>query len=102
MTARFFSGAVVVFPAGDIIDLLQARASSRRNAYRIIQTVFAKIVARLRRDPRFAGIGQFEMELLLADVSNDAGNLLFAELRDRIALHDAEHAVCQCLGEEDN
>ena len=90
-----------MFPAGDIIDLLQARASSGRNAYRIIETVFTKIIAKLRRDSRFAGISQFEMELLLADVSNDAGNLLFAEMRDRVLLADAEHAVHQCLGEED-
>jgi hypothetical protein len=90
-----------MFPAGDIIDLLQARASSGRNAYRIIETVFTKIIAKLRRDSRFAGISQFEMELLLADVSNDAGNLLFAELRDRVLLADAEHAVHQCLGEGD-
>jgi hypothetical protein len=90
-----------MFPARDIIDLLQARASSGRSAYRIIETVFAKIIAKLRHDSRFAGISQFEMELLLADVSNDAGNLLFAEMRDRVLLADAEHAVHQCLGEED-
>jgi hypothetical protein len=92
---------VVVFPAGDIIDLLQARANSGRNAFRIVDSLFTKIIAKLRRDPRFDGVGQFEFELLLADVSNDAGNLLFAEMRDRVLLADAEHAVHQCLGEDD-
>jgi hypothetical protein len=90
-----------VFPARDIIDLLQARANSGRNAYRIIETVFAMIIAKLRCDPRFATISQFEFELLLADVSNDTGDLLFAEMRDRVLLADAEHAVHQCLGEDD-
>jgi hypothetical protein len=89
-----------MFPARDIIDLLQARASSGRNAFRIVETVFTDIIARLRRDPRFNGISQFDFELLLADVSNETEKLLFAELRDRIALHDAEHAVHQCLGED--
>jgi hypothetical protein len=90
-----------MFPARDIFDLLQARASTGRNAFRIVESLFAKIIARLQRDSRFAGISQFEMELLLADVSNDAGNLLFVEMRDRVLLADAEHAVHQCLGEED-
>jgi hypothetical protein len=90
-----------MFPADDIIDLLQARASSGRNAFRIAETVFKNVVTRLRRDPRFAGIDQFEFELLLADISSETEKMLFAELRDRIALHDAEHAVRQCLGEED-
>jgi hypothetical protein len=85
----------------DICDLLQARASTGRNAFRIVESLIAEIIAKLRRDSRFAGISQFEMELLLADVSNDAGNLLFTEMRDRVLLADAEHAVHQCLGEED-
>jgi hypothetical protein len=89
-----------MFPAGDIIDLLQARASSGRNAFRIVETVFTDIIARLRRDPRFKSVSQFELELLLADTSSKAENLLFAELRDRIALRDAEHAVHQCLGDD--
>jgi hypothetical protein len=92
---------MVMFPAHDIIDLLQARASSGHAAFRIAESLLTKIMAALRRDSRFAGISQFEMELLLADVSNDAGNLLFAEMRDRVLLADAEHAVHQCLGEED-
>jgi hypothetical protein len=90
-----------MFPAGDIIDLLQARANTGRNAFRIVEALFARIIAKLRRDPRFNGVSQFELELLLADISSDAEKMLFAELRDRIALHDAEHAVHQCLGEED-
>jgi hypothetical protein len=91
-----------MFPARDIIDLLQARASSGRNAFRIVEIVFTDIIARLRRDPRFNGVSQFELELLLADASSEAGRMLFAELHDRIALHDAEHAVHQCLGDEED
>jgi hypothetical protein len=90
-----------MFPARDIIDLLQARASSGRNAYRIIETVFAKIIAKLRRDPRFNDVSQFEFELLFADVSSEAERVLFAEMRDRVLLADAEHAVHQCLGDEE-
>jgi hypothetical protein len=90
-----------MFPARDIIDLLQARASSGRDASRIVENLIAKIIAKLRRDPRFDGVGQFEFELLLADVSNDAEKVLFAKMRDRVLLADAEHAVHQCLGEED-
>jgi hypothetical protein len=88
-----------MFPARDIIDLLQARASSGRKASRIVETVFTNIVAKLRRDPRFAGVSQFEFDLLFADISSEAEKTLFAEMRDRIALHDAEHAVHQCLGD---
>ena len=88
-----------MFPARDIIDLLQARASTGRNAFQIVETVFAKIIAKLRRDPRFDGISQFEFELLLADVSSEAEKVLFAEMHDRVLLADAEHAVHQCLGE---
>jgi hypothetical protein len=90
-----------VFPARNIVDLLQARASSGRQASQIVETMLANIVTSLRRDPRFAGVSRFEFDLLLADVSSDTEKMLFAELRDRIALHDAEHAVYQCLGEED-
>jgi hypothetical protein len=89
------------FPARDIIDLLQARASSGRNAFRIVKSLFAEIIAKLRRDPRFNDVSQFEFELLLADVSNDAEKMLFAEMCDRVLLADAEHAVHQCLDEED-
>ena len=32
----------------DICDLLQARASTGRNAFQIVETAFAKIIARLR------------------------------------------------------
>jgi hypothetical protein len=90
-----------VFPARDIIDLLQARASSGRNASRIVESTFVKIIAKLQRDPRFNGINQFEFELLLADVSSETEKILFAEMCNRIRLEDAEHAVHQCLGEED-
>jgi hypothetical protein len=90
-----------MFPARDIIDLLQARASSGRAASQIIDNIFADVIAVLRRDPRFAGISQFEFELLLADVSSETEKTLFAEMRDRVLLADAEHAVHQCLGEDD-
>ena len=90
-----------MFPARDIIDLLQARASSGRAASQIVDNMFANVIAVLRHDPRFAGISQFEFELLLADVSNDAEKMLFAEMCDRVLLADAEHAVYECLGEED-
>jgi hypothetical protein len=90
-----------MFPAGNIVDLLQARASTGRDAFRITERLFAKIIAKLRRDPRFAGVSQFEFELLLADVSSEAETVLFAEMCDRVRLADAEHAVHQCLGEED-
>jgi hypothetical protein len=91
---------MIVFPARGIIDLLQARASSGRDAFRIVETVFAKIIAKLRRDPRFAGISQFELELLLADISRDAETRLFREMYLRIDLADAVFAIHQCLGEE--
>jgi hypothetical protein len=85
----------------DICDLLQARASTGRNAFQIVKRLFEKIIAKLRRDPRFNGVSQFEFELLLADVSSEAERVLFTEMRDRVLLADAEHAVHQCLGEED-
>jgi hypothetical protein len=37
-------------PAGDIVDLLQARASSGRNAFRIVDSLFTKIIADRRAD----------------------------------------------------
>jgi hypothetical protein len=89
-----------MFPARDIIDLLQARASSGRIAFRIVETMLANVIAALRRDPRFVGVSLFDFELLLADIKREAERTLFAELHDRIALDDAEHAVHQCLGDE--
>ena len=67
-----------MFPARDIIDLLQARASSGRDASRIVESLIAKIITKLQRDPRFDGVSHFEFELLLADVSSEAEKVLFA------------------------
>jgi hypothetical protein len=83
----------------DICDLLEARASSGRNAFEIVETTFTKIIAALRRDPRFTNIPVFELELLLADSRGETERTLFAEMRDRIHLDDAEDAVHHTLGE---
>jgi hypothetical protein len=87
-------------PARDICDLLQTRASSGRDASWIVETVFAKITAILRRDPRFATITRSEFEVLLADVSSETEKLLFSKMRDRIHIDDAEDTVRCCLGDE--
>jgi hypothetical protein len=89
-----------MFPARDIIDLLQARASTGRNAFQIVETTFAKIIAALRRHPHFAGIRLFELELLLADERCEVEKILFNEMRDCIHLDDAEDAVRRCLPDE--
>jgi hypothetical protein len=83
----------------DICDLLESRASSGRDAFAIVETTFAKIIAVLRRDPRFTNIPVFELELLLADSRGETETTLFAALRDRIHLDDAEDAVHRTLGE---
>jgi hypothetical protein len=84
-----------VFPADDIIDLLQARASSGRAAFEIVNAIFAKVIAVLQR--RF-GIGYLETELLLVDLIREHENTLYAALRDHVHLNDAEDAVRLCLG----
>ena len=84
-------------PARDIIDLLEARASSRRDAFAIAETMFTKIIAILRRDSRFAGASLFELELMLADVRSETEGLLFNEMRDRVHVDDAQDAVRCCL-----
>ena len=86
-----------MFPARDIIDLLQARVSSGRAASQIIDNMFENVIAVLRRDPRFAGISLFELELLFADARCEVEKILFNEMRDRIHLDDAEDAVRRCL-----
>jgi len=83
----------------DICDLLQARASTGYDAFQIVETTFAKIIAALRRDPRFTNIPVFELELLLADPRGETERTLFAEMRDRVHLDDAEDAVHLTLGE---
>jgi hypothetical protein len=82
----------------DISDLLEARANNGHGASRYVEVLFAKIIAALRRDPRFATITLFELELLLADERNEAEKFLFNALRDRVQLDDAIDAVHRCLG----
>jgi hypothetical protein len=38
--------------ARDVIELLEARASNGRSAFHYVETLFTRIVAALRRDPR--------------------------------------------------
>jgi hypothetical protein len=85
----------------DILDLLEARASSGRDAFRISENTFTKIITVLQRDPRFAGITRFELELMLINQCREFEEILFNEMRDRIHLDDAEDAVCLCLGEDE-
>lgn len=82
----------------DIIDLLQARASSGGTAFEISETIFAKIIAVLRR--RFS-VGTVDAELMLADVIREHEDALFNALRDRVHLDDAEDAVRLCLGDDE-
>jgi hypothetical protein len=90
-----------MFPAGDIIDLLQARASSGRAAFQIADDMFAKLIAVLRRDRRFTNIPVFELELMFEDVRNEVEAVLFNEMHARVRLDEAEDAVHGTLGEPD-
>jgi hypothetical protein len=83
-----------MFPASDIIDLLQARASTGRVAFEIVDDMFAKVIVVLQQ--RF-GIGYLETELLLVDLIREHENTLYAALRDHVRLSDAEDAVRLCL-----
>lgn len=83
----------------DIIDLLQARASSGGTAFEISKTIFAKVIAVLRRH---FSVGTIDAELMLADVIREHEDALFSALRDRVHLDDAEDAVRLCLGDDDN
>jgi hypothetical protein len=85
--------------ARDIIDLLQARASSGRAAFEIAGDLFAKLIAVLQR--RF-GIGYLEAELLLADLIREHENRLYVALHNSLDLDDAKDAVCRCLSGEDD
>jgi hypothetical protein len=89
-----------MFPARDIIDLLQARASSGRAAFEIAEQTLAKIIAALQRDSRFATVTRFELELVLMNEYRELEGILFNEMRNRIHLNDAEDAVHLCLGED--
>ena len=86
-----------MFPARDVIDLLQARASSGRDAFQIADNMFAKLIAVLRR--RF-DIEYLEAELLFADLIREHENTLYTALRDRVHLNDAEDAVRRFLPED--
>ena len=97
---RHFTETTMLSPARDIIDLLEARASTGRGAFDYVKTLFTKIIITLRRDPRFAQIPLFELELLLRNEHCEAEKILFNEMRDRVALHDAEDAVRLCLGDD--
>jgi hypothetical protein len=80
-------------PAGDIVDLLQARASSGRAAFEIARQTLAKIIAALQRNSRFATATRFELELVLMNEYRELEEILFNEMRNRIHLDDAEDAV---------
>jgi hypothetical protein len=82
----------------EIIDLLEARSSSGRDAFQITKTLFAKIITILQR--RF-GIGHSDAELLLANVIREHEDVLFNALRGRVHLDDAEDAVRLCLEDDE-
>jgi hypothetical protein len=86
--------------AAHILGLLHANASSGSGAFKITEAVFTELPTALRRDPRFAGISDFELTLLLRDVRNRLEQVLFREMRDRIHIEDAEDAIRRCLGGE--
>jgi hypothetical protein len=83
--------------ARDIRDLLAARADNGRPAHACVQALFAKIIATLRRDPRFADISVFTLELVLADAEAEAERLIHDAMCNRIHLDDAIVVDC-CLG----
>jgi hypothetical protein len=70
---------------------LEPFAYSGREAFSIIEIVFAGIVAALRRDRRFAALGVQELELLLADKRAEAEQRLFTKLKDRVHLDDVDY-----------
>ena len=83
--------------AQQIIDLLEARAHSGRDAFAISRGLFDEIIAILHA--RF-GLNYFESELLLIAAIRKYESVLFVALRDRVHLDDAEDAVRLCLGDE--
>ena len=92
-------GDVMTVVTRDICDLLEARANSGRKAFQYVEALFTKVAAALRRDPRFATITLFELELLLANERCEAEKILVDEMRDRIRLDEAEDAVRCCLSD---
>jgi hypothetical protein len=84
-----------------LYDTLTPRSSDGREAFRIVDELFASIVAALRRHPRIAPVSRLELELLLADSRRDIERWLFTQLHDRIDLHDAIDVVARrFLGED--
>ena len=81
----------------DICDLLQARSSSGRDAFRISGALFDQIIAILRR--RFA-ISYLDAEVLLGNAIRNHEDALFDALRDHIHVDDATDAVRLCLGDD--
>ena len=69
---------------------LEPFASNGREAFGIVESLFAEIVAALRRDQRFTDVRLQELELLFADARADAERRLFNELRDRVHLDDVD------------
>jgi hypothetical protein len=57
---------------------LEPFASTGREAARIVDELFNKIIAALRRDRRFAEIRLQELELIFADPRADAEQRLFS------------------------
>jgi hypothetical protein len=67
---------------------LEAHASVGRRAYKIVDALFAGIIAALRRDPRFGAVTVSDLDLLLRDPHIAAEKELMHELRDRVHLDD--------------
>jgi hypothetical protein len=70
---------------------LEPFASSGREASGIVESLFAKIIAALRLDPRFTNVRLQELELLFADARTDVEQRLFDELRDSVHLDDVDY-----------
>jgi hypothetical protein len=81
----------------EIIDLLQARASSGRDAFSISRVLFDDIITILRK--RF-GISYHEAELLLIGVIRKHEDTLFELRHEHLHLDDASAAVRICLDGE--
>jgi hypothetical protein len=84
-----------------IRDDLAAWASDGRNAYTLVDDLWTRILAALRRDPRFAGMKVLDFELVTARVRADAEEELFDALHKRLHLEDAEYVVAQYMEDEE-
>jgi hypothetical protein len=78
-------------PHWSIRHELEPFASNGGEAFEIIDSLVAEIVAALRRDQRFAAMRLQELELLFADARADAERRLFNELRDHVHLDDVDY-----------